>query len=79
MAMTEATRPSFWVQPAPAISSWQLAGNPAISNWHLAVSQTETNPKNRLSALSSVFLRVLCGKGVFSASPYFSGEIGGQP
>jgi hypothetical protein len=25
MAIREATRPSFWVQPAPAISSWQLA------------------------------------------------------
>jgi hypothetical protein len=25
MATTEATRPAFWVQPAPAISNWQLA------------------------------------------------------
>jgi hypothetical protein len=55
MAIREATRPSFWVQPAPAISKWQLA--------QLAISQSNPQPG------SSVFLRALRGKRLFSAPP----------
>jgi hypothetical protein len=45
MAITEATRPAFWVQPALAISNWQSTA----SRDRLAISQinpkTNTNPK----------------------------------
>jgi hypothetical protein len=70
MAITEATRP---------------AQEEANGSWQLAISQTNRNPNpNRnagLTPLSSVFLRVLCGKGFCSVPPCLRGgfQIGGRP
>ena len=69
MATTEATQ---------ALSRWQIA-RAGFGSRLLPLAETRTNAQLNHTPCSSVFLRVLWGKGAlfFSATPRLRGENGG--